>query len=216
MRTSAPTQQRACAYSATRCLEAPHARAALQILDTHSDVAVIFTDVGLPGGMNGRQLAEEVRKRKPTVKILFTTGYARNAIVHDGRLDPGVELLPKRRSSPKRLSAQSCATFSTHDRRRHGLPSLRDEPLIRMLAQEYLEECGAKVEIAGSATEALNKLRLIPGGVDAMVIDMGLPDSKGDILVREVRASYPSLRIVIATGQGSDVVPVGWTVWRLR
>jgi CheY-like chemotaxis protein len=56
---------------------------------------VIFTDVGLAGGMNGRQLAEEVRKRNPTIKILFTTGYARNAIIHDGRLDPGVELLPK-------------------------------------------------------------------------------------------------------------------------
>jgi DNA-binding response OmpR family regulator len=59
------------------------------------------------------------------------------------------------------------------------------------------------VEIAGSAVEALNKLRLIPGGVDAMVIDMGLPDCKGDVLVREVRASYPSLPIVIATGQSN-------------
>lgn len=45
--------------------------------------------------------------------------------------------------------------------------------------------------------------RNILGGVDAMVIDMGLPDSKGDVLVREARASYPSLPIVIATGQGS-------------
>jgi DNA-binding response OmpR family regulator len=59
------------------------------------------------------------------------------------------------------------------------------------------------VDVASSAAEALNKLRLIPGGVDAMVIDMGLPDSKGDALIREVRSIYPSLPIVVASGQGA-------------
>jgi len=49
----------------------------------------------LPGGVNGRQLADEARRRWPSLKVLFTTGYARNAIVHHGRLDPGVELIPK-------------------------------------------------------------------------------------------------------------------------
>jgi DNA-binding response OmpR family regulator len=72
-----------------------------------------------------------------------------------------------------------------------------------MLAREYLEECAFKVDVASTAAEALNKLRLVPGGVDAMVIDMGLPDSKGDTLVREVRSIYPSLPIVIASGQGA-------------
>jgi DNA-binding NtrC family response regulator len=70
-----------------------------------------------------------------------------------------------------------------------------------MLARDYLEECALKVEIASSAAEALNKLKLVRGGVDAMVIDMGLPDSKGETLVKEVRSIYPSLPIVIATGQ---------------
>ena len=62
------------------------------------------------------------------------------------------------------------------------------ETLIQMLAAEYLEDCGIKVDTAGSAAEALNKLRLIPGGVDALVVDMGLPDRNGDALVREVRS----------------------------
>jgi PAS domain S-box-containing protein len=182
-------------------LEAPQARAALQILEAHPDIAVIFTDVGLPGGMNGRHLAEEARKRNPRVKILFTTGYARNAIVHDGRLDPGVELLPK----PFTQAALSAKLRDILDARSTPARVLvvEDEPLIQMLTREYLEECAIKVDIASSAAEALNKLRLIPGGVDAMVIDMGLPDSKGDVLVREVRSLYPSLPIVIATGQGS-------------
>ena len=76
-------------------LEAPNGRVALQLLQAHSEIGLLFTDVGLPGGMNGRQLADTARglQRKP--KVLFASGYARNAIVHDGRLDPGVELIPK-------------------------------------------------------------------------------------------------------------------------
>ena len=58
-------------------------------------VDLLFTDVGLPGGMNGRQLADEACRRRPTLKVLYTTGYARNAIVHQGRLDPDVELIVK-------------------------------------------------------------------------------------------------------------------------
>jgi signal transduction histidine kinase/CheY-like chemotaxis protein len=69
--------------------------AGLRLLDANPSIEVLFTDIGLPGGMNGRQLADEARRRKPGLKVLFTTGYARNAIIHDGRLDPGVELITK-------------------------------------------------------------------------------------------------------------------------
>jgi CheY-like chemotaxis protein len=78
-----------------RVLEAPEAATALRLLDANPDIMLLFTDVGLPGGMNGRQLADEARKRRPDLKVIFTTGYARNAIVHHGRLDPGVELVLK-------------------------------------------------------------------------------------------------------------------------
>jgi CheY-like chemotaxis protein len=67
---------------------------ALRVLAEHSDVALLFTDVVLPG-MTGRELADEAERRHPGLKILYTTGYTRNAIVHGGRLDPGVELLSK-------------------------------------------------------------------------------------------------------------------------
>lgn len=182
-------------------LEAANARTALQILESHLQVAVLFTDVGLPGGMNGRQLAEEARKRHPNLKILFTTGYARNAIVHDGRLDPGVELITK----PFTQAALSEKLRDIIDAKSTPARVLlvEDEVMIQMLAVEYLEEVGIKVDTAGSANEALNKLRLIPGGVDAVIVDMKLPDRRGDILVSEIRASYPSLPIIIASGQGS-------------
>jgi PAS domain S-box-containing protein len=78
-----------------RIVEAPEGRTALRLLDANRDIVMLFTDIGLPGGMNGRQLADEARRRRPALKVLFTSGYARNAIVHHGRLDPGVEFLVK-------------------------------------------------------------------------------------------------------------------------
>jgi CheY-like chemotaxis protein len=68
---------------------------ALRLLDANREIALLFTDVGLPGGMNGRQLANEAQRRRRGLKVLFTSGYARNAIVHHGRLDAGVELIVK-------------------------------------------------------------------------------------------------------------------------
>jgi len=77
-----------------RVFEASDATAALTILDKRPEIVVLFTDVGLPG-VNGRQLGDEASQRVPDLKVLYTTGYARNAIVHHGRLDPGVDLLVK-------------------------------------------------------------------------------------------------------------------------
>ncbi|HEY6465478.1 MAG TPA: ATP-binding protein [Candidatus Acidoferrales bacterium] len=78
-----------------RVLDARNAATALEILAREQAIDLLFTDVVIPGGMNGRQLAEEAVRRKAGLKVLFTTGYTRNAIVHHGRLDPGVNLLAK-------------------------------------------------------------------------------------------------------------------------
>jgi signal transduction histidine kinase/CheY-like chemotaxis protein len=75
--------------------EAPDGLTALRILERSPHVRLLFTDIGLPGGSNGRQLADEAIRRRPGLKVLFTTGYAYNAMVHQGRLDPDIELLPK-------------------------------------------------------------------------------------------------------------------------
>jgi signal transduction histidine kinase len=68
---------------------------ALQLLELLGGVDLLFTDVGLPQGMSGRQLAQEAQRRWPQLRVLYTTGYARNSIIHHGRLDPGVELILK-------------------------------------------------------------------------------------------------------------------------
>jgi CheY-like chemotaxis protein len=76
-------------------LSAANAKEALDLIDRGANFDLLFTDVIMPGGMNGRQLADEVKKRRPVAKVLFTSGYTEDAIIHHGRLDPGVTLLAK-------------------------------------------------------------------------------------------------------------------------
>jgi signal transduction histidine kinase len=75
--------------------EAPRGQDALRVLETEQQIDLLFTDIVMPGGMNGRQLADAALIRRPGLKVLFTTGYTRNAIVHHGRLDPGVQMIGK-------------------------------------------------------------------------------------------------------------------------
>src|ERR1700722_10294275 len=76
-------------------LAAGNGAAALEIIGRGHDIDLLFTDIVMPGGMNGRQLADEATRQRPALKVLFTTGYTANAIVHHGRLDPDVELISK-------------------------------------------------------------------------------------------------------------------------
>ncbi|WP_296595503.1 PAS domain-containing sensor histidine kinase [Phenylobacterium sp.] len=91
VRTYSVTSLRELGYEVVESFEA---EAALRLLAGERRIDLLFTDVVLPG-KTGRQLADEARNMRPGLKVLFTTGYSRNAIVHQGRLDPGVELLPK-------------------------------------------------------------------------------------------------------------------------
>ena len=76
-------------------IEAPDGRKALRALDGEPGVRLLFTDVGLPGGINGRQLAIEARSRRPDLLVLFTSGYARSAVLARGTLDSDMELISK-------------------------------------------------------------------------------------------------------------------------
>jgi CheY-like chemotaxis protein len=76
-------------------LEAEDGPSDLSILDSNARIDLLITDVGLPGGLNGRQVADAARARRPGVKILFITGDADNAVVGGGRLEPGRQIMTK-------------------------------------------------------------------------------------------------------------------------
>jgi CheY-like chemotaxis protein len=82
-------------------LEAANATEALKIIEDGAHVDLLFTDVIMPGPMNGRQLVDEALRRRPSLKTLFTSGYTENAILHHGRLDEGVLLLAKPYRKPE-------------------------------------------------------------------------------------------------------------------
>lgn len=85
-------QLRSLGYQVTAVGSGPEA---LRALAAHDDIELLLTDIVMPGGMNGRELADRSRETYPSMKVLFTSGYTENAIIHHGRLDPGVELLSK-------------------------------------------------------------------------------------------------------------------------
>jgi PAS domain S-box-containing protein len=92
VRVSAIAQLESLGY-ATLAVE--NADQALAIIESGTHVDLLFTDMVMPGGANGRELAEAARERRPSLKVLFTSGYSEDTIVHDGKLDAGVLLLAK-------------------------------------------------------------------------------------------------------------------------
>lgn len=187
-----------------RVFQAANGPAALEVLAREPTIALLFTDVGLPGGMNGRQLADEARRRWPNLRVLFTTGYARNAIVHDGRLDPGVQLITK----PFTYTELATAVREALDRSADppGILVVEDEALVRTNLVDVLGDLGFRVLQAATAVEAIQKVRLSSIRIDTALIDLGLPDRKGDALAAELRAMYKHMPIVIASGNAEEAV----------
>ena len=77
------------------CLEAGDGPSGLRMLESKARIDLLVTDVGLPGGLNGRQVADAARALRPGLKILFVTGYAENAVLNHGHIEPGMEVLTK-------------------------------------------------------------------------------------------------------------------------
>jgi CheY-like chemotaxis protein len=79
-------------YTAIEAMDGP---SALHILQSRTRIDLLITDVGLPGGMNGRQVADAGRVQRPELKVLFITGYAENSVFGNARVEPGMEVLTK-------------------------------------------------------------------------------------------------------------------------
>ncbi|MEI9964765.1 MAG: response regulator [Caulobacteraceae bacterium] len=86
---------------------------------------------------------------------------------------------------------------------------VEDEALVRMVVVDLLESLGFQVEEAASAAEALEKMRRGPSRMSAAIVDLGLPDRRGDALAADMRAMDAAMAIVIASGYGEDSVDLG-------
>ena len=196
-----------------RVVKARDAASALVIVDSGIPIDLIFTDVMMPGTVRSPDLARKAKERLPNVTVLFTSGYTQNAIVHGGRLDPGVELLAKPYTR-EALARKIRHVLANHAQRRVAQGSRRsakrksiedatvllveDDDLIRLTTTEMLSDIGCKVKEASSAQEALKILD--EQSVDILLTDVGLPGVSGLQLARDVYARRPDLRLVLATG----------------
>ena len=187
-------------------LEADSGARALQLVERHPNIRLLFTDVGLPGGMNGRELADAVLRLRPGLPVLFATGYARNAIVHGGRLDPGVQLITKpfdRQALAARLREAIDAAASPG-----RVLLVEDEALVRMVAAEMLKDVGFDVVEAGSVAEARGLIAEDGSPWIAAILDFSLPDGSAEGLARDLRASSPGLPLLVASGHSTaDLAP---------
>ena len=191
-------------------LEAEHAHGALDVLRNGKRVDLLFSDVVMPGEVHTREMARVAREINPDIKILFTSGYTQNAIVHNGRLDDDVFLLSKpyrkhdlARKLRSLLGEPRPVQTANGAQARKKVLVVDDEALVRMATVEMVSDCGLAVEEAGSGAEALQKLGSDPD-IDVLVTDLGLPGMPGAELIRQARAHRPSLMIVVATGYSRD------------
>jgi len=92
VRSHLVTQLAALGYTVT---QAENGQVALRLLDRLDRIDLLFTDVVMPGGLNGKDLAHAARARRPGLKVLFTSGYAENALVQSGRVAGNATLLQK-------------------------------------------------------------------------------------------------------------------------
>jgi PAS domain S-box-containing protein len=184
-----------------RVHEAADGPSALRLLE-RPDIAVdlLFTDVVMPG-MSGKELSDAARLLRPGLKILYTSGYTRNAIVHGGRLDPGVELLPKPFSF-RELSERVRDLLEAGTGKR--LLIVEPDPTVRMLTIEALAAAGYRAEHAANAAEAIGKLRASRGGYDAIIIDSALPDKPGVVLLADLRTQYADLPAILTVPETMD------------
>jgi signal transduction histidine kinase/CheY-like chemotaxis protein len=186
--------------------EAIDAASALEILGREQDICLLLTDLGLPGGMDGRVLAERARAIRASIQMLITTAYAASALVHEGRLDAEIELLNK----PFSYSALATRIRELLDRQKEQreirILVVEDEFLLRMFVADILADAGCASIEAASASEGWTKFRAEQDGLAGAIIDLGLPDRRGDELIADIRAVRPDLPIVLATGYADESV----------
>jgi signal transduction histidine kinase/DNA-binding response OmpR family regulator/CHASE3 domain sensor protein len=205
-----------------RVVAAESPDAASEILERDRAFDLLFTDIVMPGTMSAIELADLARRLNPAIAVLLTSGYARDLIpTHAGPVYQmiakpyrGEELAAKiravlagREPSAAPAAAQPAASpaaapaVARSERPRRVL-LVEDEVVLRMSTADMLERLDCLVTGVGSGEEALD---LLAGGgnFDLLLTDLGLPGISGEELAKEVRARFPDMPVVIASGYGA-------------
>jgi PAS domain S-box-containing protein len=208
-----------------RVLKARDGANAMGVIESGLPIDLLFTDVVMPGPLRSSDLARTAKERLPDLAVLFTSGYTENAIVHGGRLDPGVELLGKpysrdqlarkirhvlrnqvqsKAAGKRELTKSPTAAIAP---RPLTILVVEDDELIRSMTSEMLRELGHEVLEAPDAPTALDMLAVT--SVDTLLTDVGLPGVSGTVLARQARKQLSDLRIIIATGDAGAAKEAG-------
>jgi PAS domain S-box-containing protein len=200
-----------------RVLKANDGQMALAVLQSGVPIDLVFTDVVMPGPVRSPDLARQAKVLFPNIQVLFTSGYTENAIVHGGRLDPGVSLLskPYRREDLARklrqmfrqpaLVAPPADTAPTQEKPAQRVLLVEDDEAIRSSALELLDVLGHHVLAVESAEQA--RELLATDHFDILFTDVSLPGQSGVDLAREAVHRTPSLKVIIASGYGVSLAP---------
>jgi CheY-like chemotaxis protein len=189
-------------------LKSSDATSALSILQSGVPIDLLFTDVVMPGTVKTTEMVRQARALQPAMKVLYTSGYTQNAIIHGGRLDAGVELLSKPYRREK-LAGKVRQLLGTPDQMPASAPAglrvllVEDDVQARELYRAILVAAGFQADEAGTAHAALDLLAR--ERYDAAVVDYSLPDLDGLALARRIADGHPDVAIVFASGYGNLV-----------
>jgi signal transduction histidine kinase/DNA-binding response OmpR family regulator len=175
---------------------------------------MIFTDVVMPGSITTREFTRRAKAMHPKIRILYTSGYTQNAIVHNGKLDDDALLLskPYRKDELARklrsvFAGTACGAMSPsvmiagsgNCQGRGKVLVVEDVALIRVTTMDMAEQLGFEALEAPDAQDALALLKQDPD-ITILLTDLGLPGMNGRELVEEALRLKPGLKVVIATG----------------
>jgi len=205
-----------------RVLKADTAQQALAVLQSGIHVDLLFSDVVMPGPLRSTEMVIEALQLLPKLKVLFTSGYARDAIIHGGRLDPGVELLGKPYSRKQlahrirqMLGDRGKSAAEPHEphepiaapEAEHTLRVLfvDDDPNLSDAVKEQLTLLEHLPESTTSPSEALWRLEQRP--FDVLITDLTMPEMDGIELARQAIVKHPSLCVVFSSGYEMPEMP---------
>ncbi|MBP0595408.1 PAS domain S-box protein [Paraburkholderia sp. LEh10] len=207
-----------------RVLKADDAQQALTVLRSGMEVDLLFSDVVMPGPLRSTDMAAQALHMLPHLKVLFTSGYTHNVIVHGGRLDPGVELLSK----PYRREQLAHKIRQMLDRREKRSMTVRAETsgALRILLVDddanLSEAVTEQLRLLGhsptSTTSPREALECMTGeSFDVLMTDLVMPDIDGIELARQAAAVRPSIYVVFSSGNEMSALsslPFRWTALR--